>query len=296
MKQNTKRISAYREQRAFGANAAALFVIFGALLFLSACSGESGPAPDVPVVRSASLKRSRASSIYSRVHRRAGRLGPAGGTLGLQDRFEYPQVPRVHHPEVKKFVDLYTGSRRSYIEEALGRRARVISLVEGILFQYGLPKELAYIAFIESRFNPNARCKDGSTIGLWQLSRATARNYGLRVDKVRDERLDVRKSSEAAARFLASLYDTFGDWYLAAAAYNAGPYRVEKALDQVGESIDVHRLDFFALTSQGILSEITREFVAKLGALVIIGDEFSQYGFTIPEPLPVSDTSVKAKK
>jgi len=198
-------------------------------------------------------------------------------------------MPRVYHPEVRKFVDLYTTSRRSYIEEALGRRARVIAEIELIFARYGLPKELVNIAFIESRFNPSARCKDGSTVGLWQLSRDTARNYGLRVDKSRDDRLDVRKSTEAAARFLASLYDTFGDWYLAAAAYNAGPVRVEKALTSAGETVDVHRLDFFALTSRGILSEITREFVAKLGALVIIGDEFAHYGFNPPEPAAPSD-------
>ena len=176
----------------------------------------------------------------------------------------------------------FTTTRRAYIEEALERRAKYLPIIEPILERYGLPKGLSNIAFIESRFIPEARYKDGSTVGMWQLSKPTAKTYGLRVGGSGDERRNVARSTEAAARFLASLYDSFGDWYLAAAAYNAGPNRVQRALDKAGKSVDVHRLDFFELTSRGILSETTREFVAKLGALVIITEDLERYGFTLP--------------
>ena len=224
------------------------------------------------------------TSISRRAHPRPGRLGPSGGVLGLEDRFVYPEVSFVRHPEVTNFVHYYTEVKRSFVEEALARRARMKPIIEEVLARYGLPKELSNIAFIESRFTPEARCKDGSTVGLWQLSKRTAQNYGLKVNGKVDERKDVQKSTEAAARFLASLYDSFGDWYLAAAAYNAGPSRVQKALNKAGAASPVDRLDFFELTSHGILSEITREFVAKFGALVIITRDMDRFGFYEPDP------------
>ena len=252
-----------------------------ALFFLSffGCSGvwEIHEAPETPVVVAHS--RPRGTPIGKRVYRRPGRLGPDGGLLGYQQRYTYPEVPTVYHPEVRRFVTYYGKSRRSFIEEANERRARYLPVMKEVFNRYGLPAELLNLAHIESRFIPTARSRDGSTVGLWQLSRATARNYGLKVVGQVDERTDVRKSTEAAARFLASLFDTFGDWYLAAAAYNSGPARVQRAVDKVGMVDPMDTLDVFQLTSQGALSVTTREFVAKFGALVIIMKDPEKYGF-----------------
>lgn len=263
-------------------------LIAACILSQTACASlwEQGDVPEPP--RVVSQSRPHGDPISRRVHRRAGRLGPQGGLLGLKARFEYPGVPLVYHPEVRSFVGYYTERRRSFIEEALNRRARYLPIMEEVFRRYGLPLELLNLAFVESRFVADARCADGSTVGLWQLSKSTAKNYGLKVGGMVDERTDVRKSTEAAARFLASLYDTFGDWYLAAAAYNAGPMRVQKAVDRAGMDPAMDTLDVFELTSRGILSNITRDFVAKFGALVIVTRDLSRYGFREPERTPPS--------
>ena len=93
----------------------------------------------------------------------------------------------------------------------------------------GVPGELAAVGWVESRFDPQAVSPRGAR-GLWQLMPATARRYGLAVSGDRDERTHLGPSTRAAARYLADLYDQFGDWLLALAAYNAGPARVEAAL------------------------------------------------------------------
>ncbi|MFN8388943.1 MAG: lytic transglycosylase domain-containing protein [Bdellovibrionota bacterium] len=268
---------------------AKLLTLISLSVLLVGAQGCSTVAPEEPVAAKPQFPvgKPKGVPIHRRVYRRPGRLGPAGGMLGYQEKFEYPGVAIVHHPEVDKYVDLFTRSQRSYVGEALGRRARYLPQIEATLKRFKLPVELANLAFIESRFSPSIRSKDGSTVGLWQLSAATARNYGLVVNKKVDERTDVVKSTEAAARFLASLFDSLGDWYLAAAAWNTGPVRIQKALDDATASDSLDALDVFELTSRGIVCDTTRQFVAKLGALVIITKDLEKYGFpTDVSPVP----------
>lgn len=195
------------------------------------------------------------------------------------EHFRYPDVPAVHHPEVSNFVRYFTKIRRNYVSEALGRRRQYLPVIEPILARYGVPKELTNIAFIESRFQPNARTPDGFTVGMWQLSAATARRFGLKVGNGEDERRNVVKATDAAARYFAELYDTFGDWYLVVAAYNSGPARVQQAVDALDREQPLDALDVFALTSRGLVCDITREFVAKFGALVVIVSNLDRLGF-----------------
>ena len=196
------------------------------------------------------------------------------------ERLGYPKVPFVHHPEVLNFVRYFTGIKRSYVQEALARRRRFLPDIEKILEREGLPTELSNIAFVESRFQPYARTADGYTVGMWQLCAATARQYGLKVNARVDERKDVVKSTEAAAKYLADLYEEFGDWYLAAAAYNSGPVRIRKAVDILDHEEPLDALDVFALTSRGLVSDTTREFVAKIGALIHINADHEKYAFS----------------
>jgi membrane-bound lytic murein transglycosylase D len=191
----------------------------------------------------------------------------------------------IDHPEVDRFVAYYTGKARSFVTEGLERRAKYLPIIEPIFESYGVPKELANIAFVESRFITTARSRDGSTVGLWQLSKIVAKNYGLKIGGGVDERTDVKKSSEAAARFLASLYDSFGDWYLAAAAWNLGPSAVQKAVDELQRTEPITSQDLFDLTSRGLVVQITREFVAKVAALAIITKDLEKYGFNQPPRL-----------
>jgi hypothetical protein len=123
---------------------------------------------------------------------------------------------------------------------------------EPILREEGLPASLAAVALVESGGQPAALSPKGAR-GLWQLMPETARRYGLTVDQDRDERLDIRKSTRAAAQYLRELYTRFGDWPLALAAYNAGEQRVQRALDRAGTN------DFLRI-SRWLPSE-TRQYV-----------------------------------
>src|SRR4029077_10528168 len=122
---------------------------------------------------------------------------------------------------VQRFLDQFqTGYRRAVVERWLTRSGRFLPMVLEVFRQKGLPEELVFTAMIESGFDPVAVSRAGAK-GLWQFMAPTARQYGLRVDRWLDERLDPEKSTVAAANYLKDLYTTFGSWDLTQAAYPA---------------------------------------------------------------------------
>lgn len=142
-------------------------------------------------------------------------------------------------------------------------------MMDGILTQHGLPKELKYLAVIESHLKSNAISWVGA-VGPWQFMPETARNFGLRVNKYFDERTDYFKSTHAAARYLTDLFSLYGDWLLVIAAYNGGPGNVNYAIKKSGSS------DFWAL--QSFLPAESRNHVKKFIATHYIME--SQGGIT----------------
>lgn len=142
-----------------------------------------------------------------------------------------------YNKEVKAYIDLFLGKRRSDLELSLKRAAYYFPIIEEALDRYNLPLELKYIAVIESGLNPFACSKSGA-VGLWQFLYNTCSLFDLKVDSYIDERRDVYKSTEAACKYFQYLYLTFRDWNLVMAGYNGGPGEVRKAIERSGGKTD----------------------------------------------------------
>lgn len=130
-------------------------------------------------------------------------------------------------------IQNYTILGRNETEAMLGRSAMYHSIFDAQLQKEGLPEILRYLPVIESGMNPGISSGAGAA-GLWQLMPQTARNYGLTVNPLLDERMDVYKSTVAAVKMLSALYDQFGDWGLVLIAYNSGPAKVLSAVKLAG--------------------------------------------------------------
>lgn len=176
--------------------------------------------------------------------------------------------------QVQYFLDRFTRDRRQVVDKWFGRAGRYLDMIRDTLRSHGLPEDLAFVAMIESGFNPVAVSRAGAK-GLWQFMAGTARRYGLRVDQWVDERFDPEKSTLAAAAYLRDLHAQFGSWSLAQAAYNAGESTVARAIRSVGST------DFWALAGTGFLRTETKEFVPRIHAATVIGQDPSRYGFDV---------------
>ena len=138
------------------------------------------------------------------------------------------------NPNAESYMQDYLKQHSNNLIKMKGWGQPYFNLIESILAQYGLPRELKYIAVIESNLSTAATSQVGAG-GPWQFMPYTAREYGLVVNGYYDERRDYTKSTHAAARYLLTLYKQMrGDWLLAMAAYNGGPGRVYNAIKKSG--------------------------------------------------------------
>jgi membrane-bound lytic murein transglycosylase D len=151
----------------------------------------------------------------------------------IQRLFGLPTVVEMSFNEnVKKWIEFYTKNTASR-RYMLGISEYYMPYFEEIFAKYDLPLELKYMSIIESALNPRAKSRSGA-VGLWQFMYPTAKMYGLEINSYVDERMDVLKSTDAAARYLRDMYKIFGDWNLAIAAYNSGAGSVKKAILRSG--------------------------------------------------------------
>ncbi|WP_298364700.1 lytic transglycosylase domain-containing protein [uncultured Lutibacter sp.] len=140
-----------------------------------------------------------------------------------------------YNPQLEQIIKTYLKRRKSSFSNLMEKARFYFPLFEENLDKYDVPLEVKYLAIVESALKPRARSRVGAT-GLWQFMYQTGKQFDLKVSSYVDERSDPYKATEAACKYLASLYKIFGDWDLALAAYNSGPGNVSKAIRRSGGS------------------------------------------------------------
>lgn len=170
------------------------------------------------------------------------------------------------------FINFFTTPRgREIVAAGIRRAGRYAPMIRRILDEEGLPPEMIYLAQAESGFMPRA-VSWASAVGMWQFIQSRGREYGLTQTAHTDDRLDPEKATRAAARHLRDLYHQFGDWYLAVAAYNCGPYAVERGVQRTGYA------DFWELYKKNVLPRETANYLPIILALTIMAKNPKAYG------------------
>jgi membrane-bound lytic murein transglycosylase D len=196
-------------------------------------------------------------------------------------------IPIVFNDAVKYFIQYFTTEKRKVFANWLKRARYYVPVIKEILREKGLPEDLVYLAMIESGFNPKAY-SPASASGPWQFIYTTGGRYGLKVNNWVDERRDPEKSTIAATKYLSDLFNQFGCWYLAAAGYNAGEGRIERAIARHSTN------DFWELVKYNTLPKETREYIPKLIAAAIIAKDPERFGFgSITYDQPIKFLEVK---
>jgi len=186
----------------------------------------------------------------------------------------FGDFPLSQHQRVDKLINRYSGASKKMFARWLERAGRYVPKIQMIFADEGVPLDLAYLAMIESGFNVRAYSW-AHAAGPWQFIESTGRIYGMKNDWWQDGRLDLEKSTRAAAKHLKYLHKRFdGDWYLAVAAYNAGGGKVRKAVRKSGSR------DFWVLTKGRVLRDETKNYLPKLLAALSIVKDLDGYGFS----------------
>lgn len=191
---------------------------------------------------------------------------PPPTTPAASDAFVYLPHERVDY-HIARFT---TGEKAAEFASYLERMPRYEPMIAEKLRRRGMPQDLLYLAMIESGFNPEAH-STADAIGIWQLVPDTARRWGLRVDDTVDERQDAEKATDAALSYLSYLYNRFGSWYLAAAAYNTGENRVARIMTEATGSEKGTDADYYRIWDQ--LPGETRDFVPVMVAAARVAKE-----------------------
>lgn len=180
-------------------------------------------------------------------------------------------------------------SVRERFSEGLVRAGRYMPMIRDVFRKAGLPTDLAYVAMIESSFKTRARSR-AKAQGVWQFIAPTGRRYGLRCTRIVDERSDPIKATEAAAAYFRDLYEIFGDWYLAMAAYDCGEGRVARAIARAGTD------NYWELCRLGALPRETRLYVPSVIAAALIDKNQEHYGFKVDAEPPIDFETATLRK
>lgn len=184
------------------------------------------------------------------------------------------QLPLAVNDTVLSFINYFnTGRGRKTLEYALKRSGRYRSLISRILAEEGVPQELIFLAQAESGFQPRA-VSYKAAVGMWQFIKATGATYGLSQTPFTDDRIDPERATRAAAKHLRDLYEEFGDWHLALAAYNCGPGCVDRAVQRTGYA------DYWELRNRKAVPIETTNYVPIILALTIMMKNPESYGLS----------------
>lgn len=186
--------------------------------------------------------------------------------------------PDISHERVDYWVAEFSSDHEYHkkIARGLERKPKFEKMILRKLHARGMPSNLLYLVFEESAFNPDAGSR-AEAVGLWQLTKATAKLYGLKVNKKVDERRSPEKETEAALDFLAHLHKRFGCWYLAAAAYDSGENRIARLMrKRFGRETGKNR-DYYRIWDD--LPGETRDYVPAIIAIKRICADPKKHGF-----------------
>jgi len=191
---------------------------------------------------------------------------------------------------VRKNVTLFSEKIRERFSMWLSRSGKYLDLMKEILKEQNVPEEIVFIPLIESGFSPNAY-SPARAAGYWQFISSTARKYGLEINWWKDERRDPVKSTVAAANYMKDLYEMFGSWNLAMAAYNAGEGKILRALNKSNAE------NYWELITTNHIKNETKDYVPKFIAASMIANSPKEYGFNDVEfhkPLSYETVTLKS--
>lgn len=216
-------------------------------------------------------------SLLAAVPVKFGGPGSYPGTTPHPTEDHSPQRSLAYqdHPSILAYIQKHVVRDPDGFQQVLDRAWIYLPMMKEILDVVGAPSDLLAVVFVESRFRGQARSGAGAA-GFWQLMPSTARTLGLRVDSWVDERFDPIKSTRAAAVYLMDLYEQFGSWELALAAYNAGDGAIREVLGRCGTR------DFWVLYKKQVLPYQTRQFVPRVLAAVKVLRNIQDYGLQKP--------------
>ena len=188
-------------------------------------------------------------------------------------------LPLMINEYVAGYINYFSTHGRGVFEGAFVRSGRYKEMILRIFKEEGIPQDLIYLAQAESGFKPLALSRARAR-GMWQFMASRGVGYGLRRSWWVDDRQDPEKATRAAARHLKDLYNQFGDWYLAMAAYNSGPGNVQQAVRRTGYA------DFWELYKRNVLPAETKNYVPIILAMTIMSKNPAQYGLDAVQPDP----------
>jgi membrane-bound lytic murein transglycosylase D len=184
------------------------------------------------------------------------------------------------------FINYFTVRNREYTRMVLQRQDIYFPMFEQTLAEHNMPDDVKFLSIIESGLNPKAKSRVGA-MGLWQFMPATGKMYSLNINTDVDDRMDPELSTDAAAKYIKSLYRMFGDWEMALAAYNCGPGNVRKAIRKSGG-----KKTFWEVYNY--LPKETRSYVPQFQAMMYVLRHTEDHNFVLEQPTyPIAYEKIK---